>query len=91
MQIFGFKDYNRANAIKNLLGTYFSIISVVIFGIGGLINWPFAAVMVVGSTIGGYSGGVLAKRFDNTTLRKALIIYGLILSAIYFLRNLGAI
>ena len=91
VQIFGFKDYNRANAIKNLLGTYFSIISVVIFGIGGLINWPFAAVMVVGSTIGGYSGGVLAKRFDNTTLRKALIIYGLILSAIYFLRNLGAI
>jgi len=90
IQLFGFRDYNSANAIKNLLGTFFSIISVVIFGFGGLINWPYAAVMVVGSTIGGYSGGIVAKRFDSTTLRKALIVYGLLLSGIYFLRNLGA-
>ena len=90
VQIFGFRDYNRANAIKNLLGTYFSIISIIVFGFGGLIDWPAATVMVVGSTIGGYSGGIIAKRFDNTTLRKALIVYGLLLSGIYFLRNLGA-
>lgn len=91
VQLFGFHDYNQANAIKNLLGTLFSVISIVIFGFGGLINWPYAAVMVVGSTIGGYSGGILAKRFDNSTLRKALIIYGLLLSGIYFLRNLGVL
>ena len=91
VQIFGFREYNQANAIKNLLGTFFSVISILIFGFGGLINWPYAAVMVVGSTIGGYSGGIMAKRFDNTTLRKALIIYGLLLSGIYFLRNFGMI
>ena len=32
----------------------------IVFGIGGLIAWPYALVMMAGSTVGGFAGGRLA-------------------------------
>lgn len=86
-QIMGFSDFNVANSIKNLLATSFTILSIVIFGIGGLIAWPQAAAMMVGSTIGGYAGGRLAKRISTRYLRGVVIVFGLTLSVVYFVRT----
>ncbi|MEM7073401.1 MAG: sulfite exporter TauE/SafE family protein, partial [Pseudomonadota bacterium] len=55
-QIMGFSDFHAANSVKNLLATSFTILSVLIFGVGGLIAWPEAITMMVGSTAGGYFG-----------------------------------
>jgi len=86
-QIMGFRDFHVANGIKNLLATSFTILSIVIFGIGGLIAWPEAATMMAGSTIGGYLGGRFAKRVNQQYLRNTVIVFGVILSAIYFART----
>lgn len=86
-QIMGFSDFHVANSIKNLLATSFTILSILVFGIGGLIAWPEAVTMMVGSTIGGYVGGRLAKRVNTLYLRGVVIAFGLILSAVYFGRT----
>ncbi|MEO0993706.1 MAG: sulfite exporter TauE/SafE family protein, partial [Pseudomonadota bacterium] len=44
-QILGFGEFHIANSIKNLLATSFVILSVMVFGLGGLIAWPQAMVM----------------------------------------------
>lgn len=85
-QIMGFSDFHVANSIKNLLATSFTVLSIIVFGIGGLIAWPEAGVMMVGSTIGGYFGGRFAKRVNPKILRWLVIAFGLILSAVYFWR-----
>ncbi|MEM6460645.1 MAG: sulfite exporter TauE/SafE family protein [Pseudomonadota bacterium] len=85
-QIMGYTDFQAANSIKNLLAASFTIISIAIFGIGGLINWPAAFMMMVGSTAGGYIGGRLAKRTNQTALRMAVIAFGFVLTAVYFWR-----
>ncbi|MEO1194271.1 MAG: sulfite exporter TauE/SafE family protein [Pseudomonadota bacterium] len=86
-QLLGFSDFHVANSIKNLLATSFTILSIIVFGIGGLIAWPQAIVMMAGSTIGGYAGGHLAKRVNTRYLRSFVIAFGLVLSLVYFTRS----
>jgi uncharacterized protein len=85
-QLMGFSNFHTANSIKNLLATSFTILSILVFGIGGLIAWPQAIAMMVGSTIGGYAGGRLAKRVSTRYLRGAVITFGAVLSIVYFVR-----
>lgn len=88
-QLMGFSDFHTANSIKNLLATSFTILSILVFGIGGLIAWPQAVAMMAGSTIGGYAGGRLAKRVSTRYLRTGVILFGLVLSLVYFVRTFG--
>lgn len=85
-QLMGFSNFHIANSIKNLLATSFTILSILVFGIGGLIAWPQAITMMIGSTIGGYAGGRLAKRVNTTYLRGVVLMFGLVLSLVYFAR-----
>ncbi|MEM6374512.1 MAG: sulfite exporter TauE/SafE family protein [Pseudomonadota bacterium] len=88
-QLMGFADFHTANSIKNLLATSFTVLSIAVFGVGGLIAWPQAIAMMVGSTIGGYAGGHLAKRINTRHLRGMVILFGLVLSVVYFVRTFG--
>ena len=87
VQIMGFSSFHVANSLKNLLATSFTVLSIGIFGLGGLIAWPEAVVMMAGSTIGGYCGGRYARLVNERYLRGAVIVFGLILAAVYFWRN----
>lgn len=85
-QILGFTDFHVANGLKNLLATGFTLVSVLVFGIGGLIAWPEAGVMMAGSTAGGFLGARLARHVDQRLLRALVTGFGLLLSAVYFFR-----
>ena len=85
-QLMGFSNFHIANSIKNLLATSLTILSTLVFGIGGLIAWPQAIAMIVGSTVGGYAGGRLAKRVNTSYLRAVVITFGVVLSIVYFVR-----
>lgn len=87
VQIMGFTSFHTANSLKNLLATSFTILSVVIFGIGDLIAWPEAGTMMVGSTVGGYLGGRYSKLVNERYLRALVICFGLILSFVYLYKN----
>ena len=87
VQIMGFASFHVANSLKNLLATSFTLLSICIFGLGGLIAWPEALVMMAGSTLGGYFGGRFARLVNERYLRSAVIVFGLILAAVYFWRN----
>ena len=84
--ILGHADVHVANCIKNLLATTFTIISIAVFGLGGVIDWTAAVAMMVGATVGGYLGGRYARRVNQKLLRAAVIVFGMVLSAAYLLR-----
>ena len=56
MIVIGISEFHVANALKNLLATFLTVVSILIFGFGGLVAWPEACAMVAGSTAGGYLG-----------------------------------
>ena len=86
-QIMGYSDFHVANGIKNLLATSFTILSIIVFGVGGLINWPAAIAMMAGAVFGGVFGGYAAKLVNQTYLRAFVILFGLVLSGVYFYRT----
>lgn len=88
-QIIGHSDFHAANSMKNLLATNFTIISIVIFGFGGLIDWTAAIVMMAGSTVGGYAGGQWARSVNQRLLRIMVVGFGVLLSLVYFWRIFG--
>ncbi|MEM7073446.1 MAG: sulfite exporter TauE/SafE family protein [Pseudomonadota bacterium] len=85
-QVMGFSDFHDANAIKNLLATSFTLLSIAIFGVGGLVAWPEALTMMAGSTLGGFLGGRLSKRVNQILLHQLVILFGLILTLVYAVR-----
>ncbi|MEM7121888.1 MAG: sulfite exporter TauE/SafE family protein [Pseudomonadota bacterium] len=89
-QVMGFRSFHVANAIKNLLATSFTVLSIAIFGVGGLIAWHEAILVMIGSTAGGYLGGRYARLVNERYLRFAVIAFGLVLAGVYFVRSLGA-
>ena len=84
VQIMGFTTFHVANSLKNLLATSFTLLSVAVFGIGGIIAWPEALVMMLGSTVGGYLGGRCGRLVNETYLRSGVVVFGFILSGVYF-------
>lgn len=88
LRIMGYSDFHQANAIKNLMITLMSLISVAIFIVGGLIAWPEALAMMFGSAIGGYQMVKYAHKVPQKLLSYFIILLGLSFSCYYFVKTL---
>lgn len=76
----------RLNALKQAISFSVNIAAAIFFVFSGQVVWPVAAVMAVFALIGGSLGGRLAGRIQPATLRKVVVVIGLIVAIIYFIR-----
>ena len=84
--IMGLRDIHEMNAIKTTLATIINGTAFILFALKGLIDWPSALLMSVGTIIGGYTGARLAKRANPRLLRLLVVTVGLLVSAWFFAR-----
>jgi uncharacterized membrane protein YfcA len=84
LTIFGYDDIHEANVVKNLLLSLLSVIGALIYIAAGKIVWPAALLLFLGTGIGGFAGGHLAKRTPHGVLRNGIIVFAAILTAYYF-------
>ncbi len=87
MQIMGYSNYHVANSLKNLLATSLTIFSIIVFGLNGAIAWPEALVMMIGSTVGGYVGGLFGRKINERYLKIVMVCFGFFLSGYYYLNS----
>jgi uncharacterized membrane protein YfcA len=85
----GEQRLNTVNALKNLNSFVLSLVSVVTFAIGGAIVWRQALLMALFATLGGFAGARLARRLPVAVVRGIVIVTGLAMSALFFLRSSG--
>ena len=78
---------DTVNALKNLNSFVLSVVSVVAFALGGAIVWREALLMALFATLGGFAGARLAKRLPTAWVRAIVIVTGLVMSALFFLRT----
>ncbi|MEY4752784.1 MAG: hypothetical protein RJA44_459 [Pseudomonadota bacterium] len=83
----GESHLNTANALKNLNSLLLSLLSVLAFAWAGAIAWPQALLMMACATAGGFWGARLAKRLPATGVRIAVVITGLVMALLFFLRG----
>jgi len=87
--LLGMQDINRANGIKNFLGICINSIAVVSFAITGLVVWPSALLMAVAALLGGYCGAHMAVRVEQTTIRRAIVTIGFVITFVMLWRLWG--
>ena len=77
----------RLNALKQAVAFTVNIAAAIFFLFSGQVIWSVALVMAVGALIGGMLGGKLARHIKPSTLRWTVVIIGVIISIIYFVRG----
>lgn len=85
--LLGESRLNRANALKNLNSSVLSVLSVLAFALGGLIEWAPALLMAAFATLGGFTGARLAQWLPALWVRAIVIATGLVMSALFFVRG----
>ena len=87
--LMGMHDMHTANAWKNVMSVAIKGVAVAWFALAGVLVWPVAIVMAVGSTLGGYTTGRFIQRFDQAKLRWLVVAMGVGMGLLLLLRNGG--
>ncbi|HSL27683.1 MAG TPA: sulfite exporter TauE/SafE family protein [Anaerolineales bacterium] len=77
----------RLNALKQAVAFTVNLAAAIFFLFSGQVIWPAALVMAVGALIGGILGGRLAGRIKPATLRLTVVLIGVVIAIIYFVRG----
>lgn len=87
--MWGMTDLHQMNGLKSWLSFALSVISFVIFTLGGQVAWGAAAAMAVGTITGGLCGAPLARRLPAPALRSLIALIGFGTTAVFFWRLIG--
>jgi uncharacterized protein len=82
----GLSNIHQMNALKNFAAVCINGIAAVFFALGHHVHWPLAALMAVGSVLGGYGGAWLAQRIGEAMVRWAIIVIGLGIGVYMFVK-----
>ena len=80
----GLADIHAANGVKNFFNLCINTVAAAYFIWKGAVAWPAALVIVAGATLGGYGGARFARRIGRAKARAAVIVIGLLVTAILF-------
>lgn len=87
LALVGMEDIHEMNGLKAVLAIFINGIAAATFVVAGALLWPHALIMMVGSIAGGYGGAAFARRLDPALVRRAVIAFGFMLSAYYFVQT----
>jgi uncharacterized membrane protein YfcA len=86
----GLADIHAANGIKNFFGMCINGVAAVWFILRGAVDWPAAVIMIAGAMAGGYAGARFARRIGRARARLAVVVIGLLVTAILLWRQYRA-
>lgn len=86
--LWGMRDLNQMNGLKNGLSFILSAISVGVFALAGMVAWTEAMLMMAMATAGGYAGAPLARSLPPKVVRVAVIAIGSAMSVVFLVRLL---
>jgi uncharacterized membrane protein YfcA len=73
----GFGNIHRMNGLKNWGGFCMNVVAAATFAVSGIVDWPVALSMAVGSMVGGYIGARGAQRVPQALVRGAVAVIGI--------------
>lgn len=76
--VFVHEDIQRLNGVKNVLALIVNAVSAIIFIFIAEVNWQAAALIAVGSIIGGQLGARVGRKLPPNVLRAVIVIVGTI-------------
>jgi uncharacterized membrane protein YfcA len=72
----GFTNIHRMNGLKNWGSFCMNLVATLIFAFSGIVDWPVALGMAIGSIAGGYAGARAAQLLPQAVVRGAVAVVG---------------
>lgn len=85
--LLGQTQLNAMNGMKNLVSALLTAIAVVIYAVGGIVQWKQAIIMMVAATLGGYLGARVARKIPAHILRWGIVATGLVMAVLFFIKG----
>jgi uncharacterized protein len=85
--VIGFSDIHEMNTLKTVLGALINCVAAAWFVWAGLVHWPKAGVMTVGTLAGYYVGARFAQRIPQAQVRRVIAGIGFVLAAVTFYKQ----
>ena len=85
--LLGQTQLNAMNGMKNLVSALLTAIAVVIYAVGGIVQWQQALIMMVAATLGGYLGARVARKIPAHILRWGIVATGLVMAGLFFAKG----
>jgi uncharacterized membrane protein YfcA len=83
----GFVNIHRMNGLKNWGSFCMNLVAALIFAFSGIVHWPVAAGMAVGSIAGGFVGAHAAQRLPQSAVRALVAFVGVASGIWLFVRR----
>ncbi|HWX21493.1 MAG TPA: sulfite exporter TauE/SafE family protein [Candidatus Binatia bacterium] len=80
----GLSNIHEMNTLKTILGSLINSVAAIWFIFAGLIDWPKAGVMTLGSLAGYFLGSHFSQRIPQQRVRQIITLIGFVLSALTF-------
>jgi len=84
--LIGLTDMHQMNGLKNALSVCINGIAAVYFVFAHAVVWRDVIVMMIGTTAGGFFGASIARRLGRKFVRRAVVVIGLAMTVVTFLR-----
>ena len=76
----------RLNGLKAALSLVVASVTVVAFGLFGPVDWAAVALIAPATLVGGFVGAKVARRLDDRALRWAVVVFGVVVAVLLFIR-----
>ncbi|MDF5714105.1 MAG: sulfite exporter TauE/SafE family protein [Rhizonema sp. NSF051] len=87
LSFLGIKNIHAMNAFKTFLGSCINGIAIVPFVFAGVIAWPQAILMAVGSSLGGYLSAHYARRLEARIIRRVVMVVAFSMTLYFFIHG----
>lgn len=77
----------RINAVKQTVSLVSNFAAAMLFYGSGLVEWPAAIALGIGSFVGGEFGGLFASKVNPHMLRIVVVLLGLAISVAFFVKH----
>ena len=79
----------KLNGLKSVLQLVVASVTVLVFGVFGPVDWVAVAIIAPAAMVGGFTGGLVARRLDDALLRRIVVGFGIVVAVLLFVRALA--
>lgn len=84
--LMGQTNLNGMNGLKNVISALLTVVAVMVYALGGVLDLGYLLLMGIMAVLGGYAGAAVAYRIPQPVMRGFIVLVGLGMSLVFFSR-----
>ena len=84
--LMGQTNLHGMNGLKNIVSALLTAVAVIVYAIGGTIDWEQVLLVAVMAIIGGYVGAAVAYKIPQNIMKGFIVLVGVLMAITFFMK-----